>query len=157
MTSTLSRGVRRALFAAVALAPLVTTTACDFLKSKTSDDGGITVTTSTVTPTAVAPTDTTAATVAPITSSVTKVVIMRPVKLPDGGRMMVPFDGGPLFDAAGFDAASLPVIALPQFDAASIPPFQGFDAASIPKTFPSTMPSGFPTAIPGWPPPQPTK
>jgi serine/threonine-protein kinase len=67
--------------------------------------------------------------------------------------MMVPFDGGPMFDAAGFDAASLPVIAMPQFDAASIPPFQGFDAASIPKTFPSTMPSGFPTAIPGWPPP----
>jgi hypothetical protein len=71
--------------------------------------------------------------------------------------MMVPFDGGPMFDAAGFDAASQPAITLPQFDAASIPPFQGFDAASIPKTFPSTMPSGFPTAIPGWPPPQPTK
>ncbi len=156
MTSTLSLGVRRAVFAAVALAPLVTTTACDFLKKgKTSDDGGITVTTSTVSPTAVAPTDTTAATVAPITT--TNKVIMRPVKLPDGGRLMVPFDGGPLFDAAGFDAASLPVIALPQFDAASIPPFQGFDAAAIPKTFPTTMPSGFPTAIPGWPPPQPTK
>jgi hypothetical protein len=156
MTSPLSRGVRRALFAALALAPFAFTTACDFLKSKTADDGGITVTTSTVgATTTAAPTDTGAGTVAPITTTVTNKTVMRPVKLPDGGQMMVPFDGGPMFDAAGFDAASLPPITLPQFDAASIPPFQGFDAASIPKTFPSTMPSGFPTAIPGWPPPPP--
>jgi hypothetical protein len=157
MTSPLSLGVRRALFFGLTLVPLVATTACDFLKSKTSDDGGITVTTSTVAPSApsaptVAPTDTT---VAPIATIAPKTP-MRPVKLPDGGQMMVPYDGGPKFDAAGFDAASLPPITLLQFDAASIPPIQGFDAASIPKAFPSALPSGFP-AIPGWPPPQPTK
>jgi hypothetical protein len=160
MTSTSLQGVRRVLLLGAVLVPLAATTACDLLKHKSaSDDGGITVTTSTVgATTTAAPTDPAAVgTVAPITTgAVPPKTPMRPVKLPDGGHMMVPFDGGPLFDAAGFDAASLPAIPAFQIDAAAIPAIQGFDAASIPKTI--TIPSVFPTTLPGWPPPpQPPK
>ncbi len=140
-----SRPLTRIAFAVLVLGPFGTA-ACDLLKSKAADAGAEQPA---ATATAVAPTTTAAApqeTTTPLVPATAPAhVPTKVVKLADGGTATIP--------VTGFDAAAFPNLGA--FDAAAVPPLTvpGFDASALPKTLPTTLPSGFPTALPGWPPP----